>query len=60
VTFILTVIAGLIVVPVALYLAGTGPSAVATTNLTTTSSARASTAQTASPVRSISPTPSHS
>ena len=48
VTFVLTVIAGMIVVPLALYLAGTGPSSVTTTNLTTTSSARASTVATSS------------
>jgi hypothetical protein len=46
VTFVLTVLAGMIVVPLALYLAGTGPSAVVTTNLTTTSSARATTVST--------------
>jgi hypothetical protein len=60
VTFVLTVIAGMIVVPLALYFANQGPAAITTPNLTTTSSARASTVQTASPARSPSPSPSHS
>ena len=51
-TFVLTVIAGMIVVPLALYFANQGPGAVATPNLTTTSSARASSVQSASAARS--------
>jgi len=60
VTFVLTVIAGMIVVPLALYFANQGPGAVATPNITTTSSARASGVATASPARSPSPSPSPS
>jgi len=60
VTFVLTVIAGMIVVPLALYFANQGPGAVATPSITTTSSARASSVQTASPARSPSPSPSPS
>jgi len=60
VTFVLTVIAGMIVVPLALYFANQGPGPVATPSLTTTSSARASSVTTASPVRSPSPSPSPS
>jgi len=60
VSFVLTVIAGMIVVPLALFFANQGPAAITTPNLTTTSSARASTVQTASPARSPSPSPSHS
>jgi hypothetical protein len=56
VTFVLTVVAGVIIVPLALYFAGVGPGQIATPNLTTTSSARATTVH--SPVPS--PTPSHS
>jgi hypothetical protein len=52
VTFVLTVIAGMIVVPLALFFANQGPAAITTPNLTTTSSARASTVQTATPARS--------
>ena len=59
-SFVLTVIAGMIVVPLALFFANQGPAAITTPNLTTTSSARASTVQTASPARSPSPSPSHS
>lgn len=62
VTFVLTVVAGLIVVPVALYFANVSPTAVTTPNITTTSSARASGAELpspspASPSRSTSPSP---
>ncbi|HYU64035.1 MAG TPA: hypothetical protein VEN12_09645 [Verrucomicrobiae bacterium] len=60
VTFVLTVIAGMIVVPLALYFANQGPGPVATPNITTTSSARASSVETASPARSPSPSPSPS
>jgi hypothetical protein len=51
VTFVLTVIVGMIVVPLALYLANQGPGAIAAPSTTTVSSARASAAQTASPAR---------
>jgi hypothetical protein len=56
VTFVLTVIVGMIVVPLALYLANQGPGPIAVPNISTVSSARASAAQTASPART-SPTP---
>jgi hypothetical protein len=56
VTFVLTVLVGMIVVPLALYLANQGPGPIAIPGSTTTSSARASTAQTASPAR-VSPSP---
>jgi hypothetical protein len=60
VTFVLTVVLGMIVVPLALYLANVSPGAVTTPNITTSSSARASSVQTASPARtSPSPSPSH-
>jgi len=42
VTFVLTVIVGMIVVPLALYFANQGPGAIATPNIPTASSARAS------------------
>ncbi|HKW59615.1 MAG TPA: hypothetical protein VJR46_07660 [Candidatus Dormibacteraeota bacterium] len=60
VTFVLTVVAGMVVVPLALYFANAGPSPITTPGLTTSSSARASTV--ASPTRSPSPnaTPSPS
>ncbi|TMF40349.1 MAG: hypothetical protein E6I27_00735 [Chloroflexi bacterium] len=58
VTFVLTVIAGMIVVPLALYFANQSPAPIASPNLTTTSSARASSVT--SPTPSPSPTPSHS
>ncbi|HEY0830394.1 MAG TPA: hypothetical protein VGE99_04575 [Candidatus Dormibacteraeota bacterium] len=57
VTFVLTVLAGLVVVPLALYFANVSPGVVTTPSITTTSSARASGVQTASPART-SPTPS--
>jgi hypothetical protein len=53
VTFVLTVVAGLIVVPIALYFANVGPSAIATPNLSTSSTARSSSV--ASPTPSPSP-----
>lgn len=56
VTFVLTVVAGMIVVPLALYLANVAPGAITTPSITTTSSARASSVQSPSP----SPTASHS
>jgi hypothetical protein len=60
VTFVLTVIVGMIVVPLALYFGNQGPGPVSAPTITTVSSARASGAQTASPARSPSPSPSHS
>ena len=51
VTFVLTVIVGMIIVPLALYLANQGPGPIAVPSITTVSSARASAAQTASPAR---------
>lgn len=63
VSFVLTVLIGMIVVPLALYFTNQGPSAITTPNLTTTSSARASSVATptpASPARTSSPSPSPS
>ncbi len=58
VTFVLTVIAGLIVVPLALYFTGVGPGQIATPNLNTSSTARATSVH--SPTPSPSPSPSAS
>jgi len=59
VTFVLTVIVGIIVVPLALYFTNQGPAAIAAPPVTTASSARASSAQVASPTpTAASPTPS--
>lgn len=55
-TFVLTVLVGVIIVPVALYFTNQGPSPISTPTISTVSSARASGAETASPVR-VSPTP---
>jgi hypothetical protein len=60
VTFVLTVVAGMVVVPIALYLANAGPHPVAATPVTTASSARASGAQIASPTPTASPSASPS
>jgi hypothetical protein len=51
VTFVLTVIVGMIVVPLALYFANAGPGAIATPNIPTASSARASSAVVATSTR---------
>jgi len=64
VTFVLTVIAGMIVVPLALYFANVSPGAIATPIISSTSSARASSitsssAQTTSPTPSPSASPTH-
>jgi hypothetical protein len=64
VTFVLTVIAGMIVVPLALYFANVSPGAITTPTISTTSSARASTVSTAArtsptPTPSPSASPSH-
>jgi len=56
VTFVLTVLVGVIIVPIALYLTNQGPAPISTPTISTVSSARASGAETASPVR-VSPTP---
>ena len=56
VTFVLTVIVGMIVVPLALYFTNQGPAAIAAPPVSTASAARASAAETASPAR-VSPTP---
>jgi hypothetical protein len=56
VTFVLTVLLGVIIVPVALYFTNQGPSPISTPTISTVSSARASGVETASPVR-VSPTP---
>jgi len=64
VTFVLTVIAGMIVVPLALVFANVSPGAIATPVISTTSSARSSSIQTASSAQtttpSASPSASHS
>jgi hypothetical protein len=49
VSFVLTVLVGIIIVPLALYFTNQGPSQITTPGLTTTSSARASSVPTASP-----------
>ncbi|HEY5034479.1 MAG TPA: hypothetical protein VIJ30_05100 [Candidatus Dormibacteraeota bacterium] len=59
VTFVLTVIVGMIIVPVALYFANASPKALAVPNVPTTSSPRASGVHT-SPTPSPSPSPSPS
>jgi hypothetical protein len=51
VTFVLTVVVGMIVVPLALYLANSGPGPIQVPSTTTASSARASAAQIASSTR---------
>jgi hypothetical protein len=51
VTFVLTVIVGMIIVPLALLLANQGPGPITIPSNPTVSSARASAAQTASPAR---------
>lgn len=58
VTFVLTVIAGMVVVPLALYFANLNPAPVATPEITTVSSARAS--GVASPTPTVSPSASPS
>ena len=51
VTFVLTVIVGMIVVPLALYFANVGTGTIATPNIPTASSARASSAEVATSSR---------
>jgi uncharacterized membrane protein len=62
VTFVLTVVIGMIVVPLALYFANVGPAAVIAPTGTTSSSARASSvaSPTPSPSPKTSPSPSPS
>ena len=56
VTFVLTVIVGIIVVPLALYFTNQGPTAIAAPPVVIATPATASSAQTASSAR-VSPTP---
>jgi FtsH-binding integral membrane protein len=56
VTFVVTVLVGIIVVPLALYFTQQGPAAIAAPPVATASAARASSAEVASPAR-VSPTP---
>gem|GEM_PF-1648909 len=61
VTFVLTVIAGMIVVPLALYFANVGPNAISVPTVPINSSPRASgvrTSPTPTPTKKPSPTPS--
>jgi hypothetical protein len=60
VTFVLTVIAGMIVVPLALYFANVSPGSIATPVISTTSSARSSSIQSASSAQTTSPAASPS
>jgi hypothetical protein len=60
VTFVLTVVAGMVVVPLALYFANISPSGIAAPNLPTSSSARASGVASPTPSPSPSHSPSHS
>ncbi|HEY4914708.1 MAG TPA: hypothetical protein VIJ91_12405 [Candidatus Dormibacteraeota bacterium] len=56
VTFVVTVLVGIIIVPLALYFTQQGPAAIAAPPVATASAARASSAEVASPAR-VSPTP---
>jgi hypothetical protein len=60
VTFVLTVVVGMIIVPVALYLTNIGPAPVSVNVPNTSSSARESTARTATPAHTPSPSASPS
>ena len=60
VTFVLAVLVGMIVVPVALYLAGVGPGAPQVVTPNTASTARESTARVATPANTPSPSASPS
>jgi hypothetical protein len=60
VTFVLTVVAGMIVVPLALYFANVSPGSIATPTVGTTSSARSSSIESASSAQTASPSPSPS
>ena len=59
VTFVLTVVVGMIVVPLALYFTNQGPAAIAAPPIVTATPATASSAQIASPART-SPSPTAS
>ena len=59
-TFVLTVLVGMIVVPVTLYLANLSPAPIITTPITTASSPRASSATIAAPTPTPTPSPSAS
>lgn len=60
VTFVLTVVVGMIVVPLALYLAGVGPGPVSVTGPNTATSARETNARVATPAHTPSPSASPS
>jgi len=60
VTFVLTVVVGMIVVPVALYLAGLGPAPVSVAVPNTASTARETTAREATPAHTPGPSASPS
>jgi hypothetical protein len=60
VTFVLTVVAGMIVVPLALYFANQGPGPIATPNLATSPTPVASSARLPTPTPTPSPSPSAS
>ena len=60
VTFILTVVVGMIVVPLALYLAGVGPGPVTVVTPNTATSARETNARVATPAHTPSPSASPS
>ncbi|HET7338222.1 MAG TPA: hypothetical protein VFK22_01625 [Candidatus Dormibacteraeota bacterium] len=60
VTFVLTVVAGMIVVPLALYFANVSPGSIATPVISTTSSARSSSIQSASSAQTTTPAASPS
>jgi hypothetical protein len=60
VTFVLTVVVGMIVVPLALYLTGVGPTPVSVTGPTTATSARETNARVATPAHTPSPSASPS
>jgi hypothetical protein len=60
VTFVLAVVAGMIIVPLALYFANQGPGPIATPNLSTSPSPVASSARLPTPTPSPSPSPSAS
>ena len=58
VTFVLTIVAGMVVVPLALYFNNQGPAPVGVPNISTVSSARASGVHSPSPSPAHSPSPS--
>ena len=60
VTFVLTVVVGMIIVPLALYLAGVGPGPASVNGPNTASSARETNARVATPAHTPSPSASPS